>query len=66
MAAVSSRHPFEKSQQKNGLNTTFKPFFCWQGQKGSNPRHAVLETAALPTELCPYILIYNGSYHTIK
>ena len=29
--------------------------FQWQGQKGSNPRHAVLETAALPTELCPYI-----------
>ena len=27
----------------------------WQGQKGSNPRHAVLETAALPTELYPYI-----------
>ena len=29
----------------------------WQGQKGSNPRHAVLETAALPTELCPYIIV---------
>ena len=26
----------------------------WQGQKESNPRHAVLETAALPTELYPY------------
>ena len=26
----------------------------WQGQKGSNPRHAVLETAALPAELYPY------------
>ena len=25
----------------------------WQGQKDSNPRHAVLETAALPTELYP-------------
>ena len=25
----------------------------WQGQKGSNPRHAVLETAALPAELYP-------------
>ena len=23
----------------------------WQGQKDLNPRHAVLETAALPTEL---------------
>ena len=30
-------------------------FLVWQGQKGSNPRHAVLETAALPTELCPYV-----------
>ena len=27
----------------------------WQGQKDSNPRHAVLETAALPTELYPYM-----------
>ena len=29
--------------------------FQWQGQKDSNPRHAVLETAALPAELYPYI-----------
>ena len=28
----------------------------WQGQKDSNPRHAVLETAALPAELYPYII----------
>ncbi len=28
----------------------------WQGQKDLNPRHAVLETAALPTELYPCIL----------
>lgn len=33
------------SEAKNG----------WQGQKDLNPRHAVLETAALPTELYPYI-----------
>ena len=26
----------------------------WQGQQGLNPRPAVLETAALPTELYPY------------
>lgn len=26
----------------------------WQGWQDSNPRHAVLETAALPTELHPY------------
>ena len=29
--------------------------FDWQGQKDLNPRHAVLETAALPAELYPYI-----------
>ena len=28
--------------------------YPWQGQKESNPRHAVLETAALPAELYPY------------
>ena len=26
----------------------------WQGQKDLNPRHSVLETDALPTELYPY------------
>lgn len=26
----------------------------WQGQKDLNPRHVVLETTALPTELYPY------------
>lgn len=29
----------------------------WQGQRGSNPRPAVLETAALPTELYPFMPI---------
>ena len=29
--------------------------YQWQGQKDLNPRHAVLETAALPTELYPCI-----------
>ena len=32
----------------------------WQGQKESNPRHAVLETAALPAELCPYLALRIG------
>ena len=32
----------------------------WQGQKDSNPRHAVLETAALPTELYPYVVGLHG------
>ena len=29
----------------------------WQGHKDSNSGHAVLETAALPTELYPYIVL---------
>ena len=32
----------------------------WQGQKESNPRHAVLETAALPAELYPYVVGLQG------
>ncbi len=34
--------------------------YPWQGQKDSNPRHAVLETAALPTELYPYMVGLRG------
>ena len=34
----------------------------WQGQKDLNPRHAVLETAALPTELCPYTNDAHNAY----
>ena len=29
--------------------------FTWQGKKASNPRPTVLETAALPAELFPYV-----------
>ena len=35
-------------------------FLFWQGQKDLNPRHAVLETAALPTELYPYMVGLHG------
>ena len=35
-------------------------FTRWQGQKDSNPRHAVLETAALPAELYPYMVGLRG------
>ena len=31
-----------------------KTIITWQGWQDLNPRHAVLETAALPTELHPY------------
>ena len=32
----------------------------WQGQKDSNSRHAVLETAALPAELYPCMVGLRG------
>ena len=38
----------------------------WQGQKDLNPRHAVLETAALPTELYPYKVKANGGKGEIR
>lgn len=28
-------------------------YLDWQGQQDLNPRHSVLETDVLPTELCP-------------
>ena len=45
-------HPqsLRKKRDKQTLVSLF-----WQGQKDLNPRHAVLETAALPTELYPYV-----------
>ena len=48
---------FNPSQNKK---TPVGVFLFWQGQKDLNPRHAVLETAALPTELYPYIIKLNG------
>ena len=36
------------------LRYTPKVIYNWQGQKDLNPRHVVLETTALPTELYPY------------
>ena len=38
------------------INTEIQALSFWQGQKDLNPRHAVLETAALPTELYPYVV----------
>ncbi len=38
----------------------FPALLAWQGQKDLNPRHAVLETAALPTELYPYVVGLHG------
>ena len=39
-------HSIKKTPSNDGA-------FLWQGQKDLNPRHAVLETAALPAELYP-------------
>ena len=39
-------------EAKNELEKQLRSI--WQGWQDLNPRHAVLETAALPTELHPY------------
>ena len=58
---VKSARTFEfRGSSPSALTTKQKKtpagvFLFWQGQKDLNPRHAVLETAALPTELYPYI-----------
>ena len=44
--------PADRSDEaKNELEKRLRSI--WQGWQDSNPRHAVLETAALPTELHP-------------
>jgi hypothetical protein len=47
-----------KNDPANGYDRDHLSLFeqlrsIWQGWQDSNPRHAVLETAALPTELHP-------------
>ena len=44
----------KKTKPINSLLKRIYRLFLWQGQKDLNPRHAVLETAALPTELYPF------------
>ena len=44
-----------KSERITYHGNEVRIYRTWQGQKDLNPRHAVLETAALPTELYPYI-----------
>ena len=39
--------------------TLFSVIFVLQGQKDLNPRHPVLETGVLPTELYPYMKTRN-------
>ena len=52
--------PSESSTQKTATFSRRLPF--WQGHKDLNPEPTVLETAALPIELYPYLskaLAYN-------
>ena len=42
------------TRNTNGRNHWY--FYIWQGKKASNPRPTVLETAALPAELFPYLI----------
>ena len=65
-ATMTSYHAFQH------LSSIFYSFFktdakkrcktapLWQGQKDLNPRPTVLETAALPTELYPYMTYIKG------
>ena len=46
---LSGSSPYRKKSR------TSATLSFWQGQKDLNPRHVVLETTALPTELYPYI-----------
>ena len=46
-----------------GVFLEIQALIIWQGQKDLNPRHAVLETAALPTELYPYLKALCDSQH---
>ena len=55
---ASSRSSYHLATQRNreNLSATHAAPTVWQGRRGSNPRPAVLETAALPTELHPFNL----------
>ena len=48
--------PKQKTAETS-IITAASAVFIWQGQKDLNPRHMVLETIALPTELYPYIIL---------
>ena len=50
---------------KSSEITRFQNFSDWQGQKDLNPRHSVLETDALPTELYPYIIQLFSVVHMV-
>ncbi len=41
------------------------PSFYWHGLRGSNSRHLVLETSALPTELNPSLLVHMLNFELV-
>ena len=51
-------------KKKEKARNPHDSWLFWQGQKDLNPRHAVLETAALPAELYPYIFKAYLLYHS--
>ena len=51
---------FANDRDYSTYNASCKEKFKWQGQKDSNSRHAVLETAALPAELYPCMVGLRG------
>ena len=56
-ANMASLPQFSNAEGREGQtrqDVEFGHLGKWHGQQGSNLRPAVLETAALPTELCPY------------
>ena len=53
--ALSECLGFMFSVSGQAKSRPFGRLLAWQGQKDLNPRHSVLETDALPTELYPYI-----------
>lgn len=55
---IRQRH--KKSRIHAEKSTNMRLLF-WQGQKDLNPRHVVLETTALPTELYPCIILQKTS-----
>ena len=52
------------TKNTNGRNHWY--FYIWQGKKASNPRPTVLETAALPAELFPYIIDKAEKWWTVR
>ena len=58
MGALGSAQ--DKRKVRNSLLYNESRTFLWQGHKDLNPEPTVLETAALPIELDPYMVGLRG------